>query len=165
MLSILVLLHSHFWGSSLPKQKPSQELAEHTGVGSLLQGRSQPLWAWPENWMLPSFPRASFPLQYSILSSWYLAPGSLTKSLLKIEKSSPIQKVHTCGLILVALTLPFLGSKAQLIICGPVWQWGSCTLERVGQQLFLQSSVLNPRNEMLLCLHYDQKNPNPSAYI
>lgn len=33
-------LRRHFWESSLPKQGPSQELAEHTGVGLFAPGQA-----------------------------------------------------------------------------------------------------------------------------
>lgn len=74
--------------SSKARAKPGARWAH---CWALLLGKSQPFWAWPENRMSPNFPKASFLLSYSLLSSWFLDPGLfLTKSLLKIERGSPI---------------------------------------------------------------------------
>lgn len=83
--------------------------------GSLLQGRPQPLWARPENWMLPNFPVQSLvPL---------VAGSRLFLNQVPVENWKKLSdlKTQTCGLILITLTLPFLGSKAQLMTCSPVW--------------------------------------------
>lgn len=61
-------------------------------------------------------------------------------------------KPHTWGLILITLTLPFVGSKAQLLTCSSEWQWVRIMHTSKGGSAALWCRILGMRCSFILIM-------------